>query len=79
MAAAALGATLVYAGGQIAAGALAPERFVSFFAAVLLMYRPVKEIGRALHVMATGRASVDRIRVLLDEGAERPASEALPK
>jgi subfamily B ATP-binding cassette protein MsbA len=78
MAAAALGATLVYAGGQIAAGALAPERFVSFFAAVLLMYRPVKEIGRALHVMATGRASVDRIQVLLDEDAERPASEALP-
>lgn len=70
MAATALGITLLYAGSQISAGLLAPERFISFFAAVLLIYRPVKSIGQAAHLMAAGQASVQRVTQLLEEPVE---------
>jgi ATP-binding cassette, subfamily B, bacterial MsbA len=76
MAAAALGGTLVYAGGQIASGALPPERFVSFFAAVLLMYKPIKAIGRAVHLAAAGAVSLERLAALLDGPQEPPADGA---
>jgi len=79
MAAAALGVTLVFAGKQIAAGTLMPERFVSFFAALLMIYRPVKSMGLAVHQMASGRASVERMEQLLDQPAEQAGGEALPR
>jgi ATP-binding cassette, subfamily B, bacterial MsbA len=69
-AAAALGGTLIWASGRVAAGTLAAERFISFFAAVLLMYKPVKEIGRAVHQLAAGQASVERVDQLLRQEAE---------
>lgn len=78
MAAAALGLTLVYAGAQIAAGALAAERFVSFFAALLMLYRPVKALGQAVHVIASGAASVERVAALLGARREAPSGGTLP-
>jgi len=69
-AAAALGATLVYAGTQVSRGALAPDRFISFFAAVLLLYRPVKELGASVHQIAAGQASGERLRALLELAPE---------
>ncbi len=71
----ALGLTLLYAGGRIAAGTLAAERFVSFFVAVILMYRPVKELAGAAHLAAEGRASVERVDALLKLPSERVAGE----
>ena len=71
----ALGLTLLYAGGRIAAGTLAAERFVSFFVAVILMYRPVKELARAAHLAAAGRASAERVDALLELPAERGAGD----
>ncbi len=81
MAAIALGGTLVYAGSQVARGSLPAERFVSFFAAVLLLYRPIKEISKAAHLLATGQASVERVAFLMqlpgeDLLAEEPGQGA---
>ena len=67
----ALGLTLLYAGGRIAAGTLAAERFVSFFVAVILMYRPVKELALAAHLAAAGRASAERVDALLELAPEQ--------
>ena len=72
----ALGLTLLYAGGRIAAGTLAAVRFVSFFVAVILMYRPVKELAQAAHLAAAGRASVERVDALLELPAERSGKGA---
>lgn len=72
----ALGGTLIYAGGQIARGLLPAERFISFFAAVLMMYRPIKEIGRAIHLAAAGQASVERVTALLQQPVEDLEAEA---
>lgn len=76
LAALALGATLVYAGGRVADGTLAPGRFVSFFTAVLLAYRPLRELARAHSQRRIAAASLERIRSLLDEPAE-PEDETL--
>jgi subfamily B ATP-binding cassette protein MsbA len=76
MAAAALGGALVYAGGQIAAGTLQPERFVSFFAALLMMYRPIKALGQAASMIATGAASVDRVGRVFQGVGEEPPEQA---
>ncbi len=78
MAALALGATLVYAGRVVAAAELAPERVVSFFAAVLLLYRPLKELGRAAHLISAGRASQERLAAILETPAEEEAGDPLP-
>lgn len=69
----ALGATLVYAGSSIAQGALAPERFISFFVAVVLMYRPIKAMSVAFQLAASGVASMDRVSSLLSHPTERRA------
>jgi len=69
----ALGATLVYAGSSIAQGALAPERFISFFVAVVLMYRPIKAMSVAFQLAASGGASMDRVSSLLSHPTERRA------
>jgi ABC-type multidrug transport system fused ATPase/permease subunit len=70
MAALALGATLVYAGGQVAAGQIAPDRFVSFFTALLLAYRPARELARAHHLRRAAAASLERVRELLASPTE---------
>ena len=78
MAAVALGLILVLGGGRIAAGELAPERFISFFVAAVLLYRPVKEAAGAAQQLAAGRASVERIAALLELPAEPLARVASP-
>ena len=78
MATAALGGALVYAGGQIAAGTLQPARFVSFFAALLMMYRPVKALGQAASLIATGAASIERVAWVFRSPGEQPSRGSLP-
>ena len=78
IAALALGLILILAGGYLAQGTLAPERFISFFTSVLLAYKPIKTMGRAAHQITAGRASLERVAVLLREppestGADLPA------
>lgn len=73
-AALALGAVLLYAGGLVRGKAITAERVISFFAAVLLMYRPIKAIGAAIQLRAEAAASVARIVELLAVPAEHSAS-----
>ncbi|MCP4602127.1 MAG: ABC transporter ATP-binding protein [Proteobacteria bacterium] len=62
----ALAVTLWYAHDRIAAGALSPEAFVSFFSALLLLYQPVKGLGQAQHAVQAGLAAFERLVVLTD-------------
>lgn len=68
--AAALAATLWYAGARIGSGSLEPEEFVSFFAAVFMMYRPIKAIGDASAMIHSGQAALDRVNQILEMPAE---------
>lgn len=74
MAAAALGLTLVYAGGAVARGTLDPERLVTFFVAAVMMYRPIKGLGNAAQQRAAGRASLERVGALWGAAAEAELS-----
>lgn len=65
LAALALGLSLLFGGAAIAQGTLEPERFISFFVAAVLLYRPIKELGQAHQALAAGRASADRVAELL--------------
>lgn len=68
----ALAATLWYAGTRISSGALEPEEFVSFFAAVFMLYRPVKAIGEATSQVYGGLAALDRVNQILSLPTEPP-------
>lgn len=81
--AAALAGTLVYAAGRVAAGDLAPEHVIGFFAALMMLYQPIKGLVRAQEVIQPGRAALARIAEVLDAperlpagGAEAPPVEA---
>ena len=75
-----LAATLWLAGARMAAGVLVPEHFVSFFAAVLMLYEPMKNLGRLNNIIQPGRAGAERALELLkweeegdlDRGGRRP-------
>jgi subfamily B ATP-binding cassette protein MsbA len=68
----ALAGTLWYAGYRIGSGSLAPEEFVSFFAAVFLLYHPVKTMGEASNHVQNGLGALDRLRQLLEIPTEEP-------
>lgn len=68
----ALSGTLWYAGSRIRSGALEPEEFVSFFAAVFLMYRPIKAMGEAVGNISNGLAALDRLDTILALPTEPP-------
>jgi subfamily B ATP-binding cassette protein MsbA len=70
IAAGALAATLWYARVRIGSETLEPEQFVSFFAAVFLMYRPIKSLGGLNALMNRGLAAARRIFGLLDTEVE---------
>jgi subfamily B ATP-binding cassette protein MsbA len=53
-------------GGQILSGQLAAGKFFSFVAAVLLLYQPVKQLGRVGQMAMIGAASGQRVFEILD-------------
>ncbi len=61
----ALAGTLAFAVRRIDAGALAAEHVLSFVAALLLLYQPVKGLVRAQEVLQPGRAALDRVDAVL--------------
>lgn len=75
-AATALGLTLAFGAWQVRVGAVAPEALVSFVAAVLLAYRPLKALTQALHARAAAQPSRARVEELLGWPAELPSSES---
>jgi subfamily B ATP-binding cassette protein MsbA len=79
--AAGLAATIWYAGSRMVAGTLDPAHFVSFFAAVMMLYNPIKSLGRIGGTTAAGVAAAERVFELLDEKLavrDRPGARELP-
>jgi subfamily B ATP-binding cassette protein MsbA len=72
LAAVGLAAALVWVGSRIMAGELQPGRFFSFVAAVLLLYQPVKQLGRVGQTAIYGAASGARIFEILDAPSPVP-------
>jgi subfamily B ATP-binding cassette protein MsbA len=66
MAAVGLAAAIWWVGGRIISGALQPGKFFSFIAAVLLLYQPVKQLGRVGQTAIMGAASGARIFEIID-------------
>ena len=72
LAAVGLSAALMWVGGRILSGELQPGRFFSFVAAVLLLYQPVKQLGRMGQTVIFGAASGARIFEILDAPSPVP-------
>lgn len=70
-----LSATLWLAALRMEAGTLVPEHFISFFAAMLLLYEPMKNLGRLNTHLQSGLAGAERVFEVLgwepesDEGS----------
>ncbi|MFY3744119.1 ABC transporter ATP-binding protein [Anaeromyxobacter sp. Red801] len=72
MGAAGLAAAIWWVGGRILAGELEAAKFFSFVAAVLLLYTPVKQLGRMGQIAMQGAAAGDRIFEILDTPSAVP-------
>ncbi len=68
--AAGFAATIFYATYRITSGTLRPENFISFFAAVVLMYQPMKILNRAHLTIVQGMAGATRIFEVIDSEVE---------
>ncbi len=66
----ALVGTLLLAGIRHRDGVLVPEDFFSFLAAVLMLYEPLKNLGRLQNLLQPGRAGLGRIAEFLDAPEE---------
>ncbi|MDQ6981817.1 MAG: lipid A export permease/ATP-binding protein MsbA [Mariprofundus sp.] len=58
---------LLYGGIRVASGETTPGTLVSFLAAVIMLYEPVKRLSRANNDIQQGLAASERIFELLDE------------
>jgi subfamily B ATP-binding cassette protein MsbA len=66
LAAVGLSAAIWWVGGRILSGELEPGKFLSFVTAVLMLYQPVKAIGKVGQVALQGAAAGERIFEILD-------------
>ncbi len=66
MAAAGLAAAIAWVGPKIQAGEFDAGRIISFLAAVMLLYQPVKQLGRVGQMALQGAAAGERIFEILD-------------
>jgi subfamily B ATP-binding cassette protein MsbA len=66
MAAVGMAIAIWWVGGQILSGQLAAGKFFSFVAAVLLLYQPIKQLGRVGQMAMIGAASGARVFEVLD-------------
>jgi ABC-type multidrug transport system fused ATPase/permease subunit len=62
---AALVSALILSAARLSSGDLAVDTFVSFFAAMAFVYRPVQGLGATVHRIASGFAAVDRVEEVL--------------
>ena len=72
MGAAGLAAAIWWVGGRILNGELEPGKFFSFVGAVLLLYTPVKQLGRVGQLAMQGAAAGERIFEILDAQSTVP-------
>ncbi len=66
MAASGIGVAIWWVGGRILAGEIEPAKFFTFIAAVMLLYQPVKQLGRVGQTAIAGAAAAERIFEILD-------------
>jgi subfamily B ATP-binding cassette protein MsbA len=67
--------TIWYAAYRIGAGTLKPETFVSFFAAVIMFYQPIKALNGVNLNIQNGLAAAARVFDILDKPAEAEKPE----
>ena len=72
-----LAATIYFAGTAIASGALTGEALLSFLAALMLMYQPVKALSSTGQQVIAGLAASRRLFEILDL-PRSPADQAVP-
>jgi subfamily B ATP-binding cassette protein MsbA len=72
MAAVGLAAAIYWVGGRILTGQLHPGKFFSFIAAVLLLYQPMKQLGRVGQLAILGAAAGTRVFEILDAVSSVP-------
>jgi subfamily B ATP-binding cassette protein MsbA len=72
MAASGIAIAIWWVGGRILAGQIEPAKFFSFIAAVMLLYQPVKQLGRVGQVAISGIAAAERIFEILDAPSPVP-------
>jgi subfamily B ATP-binding cassette protein MsbA len=72
MAAAGLAAAIWWVGAAILDNRLEPGKFFSFIAAVLILYQPVKQLGRVGQVAITGAVAGARVFEVLDVQSSVP-------
>jgi subfamily B ATP-binding cassette protein MsbA len=66
MAAAGLAAVIAWVGPKIVSGALPAAKLLSFIAAVIQLYQPVKQLGRVSQMALQGAAAGERVFEILD-------------
>ncbi|MBE9531749.1 MAG: ATP-binding cassette domain-containing protein [Proteobacteria bacterium] len=67
--------TIWYATVRIGNGTLAPEAFISFFAAVLLLFQPIKALNGITLNIQTGISAAIRVFELIDTSSEEVDSD----
>ncbi len=66
MAASGIAIAIWWIGGRILAGEIEAAKFFTFIAAVMLLYQPVKQLGRVGQTAIAGAAAAERIFEILD-------------
>jgi subfamily B ATP-binding cassette protein MsbA len=74
MAAAGLAAVIAWVGPKIVSGALPAAKLLSFIAAVIQLYQPVKQLGRVSQMALQGAAAGERVFEILDTPTAVPDS-----
>jgi subfamily B ATP-binding cassette protein MsbA len=77
-----IAAVIWYGGSQVIAGKTTPGAFFSFFAAMMMAYRPLKSVSGMNTGVQMGLAAATRLYVLLDEKpkiVDKPNAIALTK
>ncbi|MEE9614641.1 MAG: lipid A export permease/ATP-binding protein MsbA [Thermodesulfobacteriota bacterium] len=71
--------TIWYAAHRITSGTLAPESFISFFAAVLMLFRPLKALNGVHLSIQQGLAAASRVFEVMDTPGEFEARKGTEK
>jgi subfamily B ATP-binding cassette protein MsbA len=77
-----LALVFVYAAGQIRAGLMTVGGLLSFLSAILMLYKPLKDVTRTNIVLQVALASASRIFEVIDarkDILERPGARELPR
>jgi subfamily B ATP-binding cassette protein MsbA len=80
LAALGIAGALSYGGARVLAGALTTGEFFSFTAAVVILYRPVRELSRTANTASQSMGSVERVFEILDMPpavSDRPGARSM--